>query len=125
MDVIGLVHDKKYTDYVNNIWDPKKHKKAIKGDTYFNQHSNVASHLAVGGVLAGVDNIMNKRWRNAFAVVRPPGHHSGVKNVISGFCIYNNVAIGVHYLRKKYNKVKIAIFDWDVHHGDGTQHVFR
>jgi acetoin utilization deacetylase AcuC-like enzyme len=94
-------------------------------DTYFNEHSNKASNLAVGGVLVGIDNIISKRWRNAFAVVRPPGHHSGARNVINGFCIYNNVAIGVKYLRNKYNLKKIAIFDWDVHHGDGTQHILR
>ena len=72
----------------------------------------------------GIDKIMNKDWANGFAVVRPPGHHSGAKNALNGFCILNNVAIGARYLQKKYEKKKIVIFDWDVHRGDGTHGVF-
>lgn len=94
-------------------------------DTYYNKHSRVASHLAVGGVIEGLDKIQEGKWRNAFAIVRPPGHHSGARNTINGFCVYNNVAIGIEYLRTKYNVKRIAVFDWDVHHGDGTQHIFR
>jgi histone deacetylase 6 len=94
-------------------------------DTYYNKHSKVASHLAVGGVIEGIDNIVSGRWKNAFAIVRPPGHHSGSRNTINGFCVYNNVAIGIEYLRRKHKFNRIAVFDWDVHHGDGTQHIFR
>ena len=57
--------------------------------------------------------------------MRPPGHHSAARNVINGFCVYNNVAIGVRHLRTKHNFKKIAVFDWDVHHGDGTQFVLE
>ena len=53
--------------------------------------------MAVGGLLTAIDKVLNKQWENGFAVIRPPGHHSGAKNTINGFCIYNNVAIGAIY----------------------------
>ena len=68
---------------------------------------------------------MDGSWNNGFAVVRPPGHHSGVKQTLNGFCIFNGVAIGARYLQHKYGKKKIAILDWDVHRGDGTHHLFE
>lgn len=90
------------------------------------------AEVAAGGALIGVDKIMQGEWKNGFAVVRPPGHHSGFRNVINGFCIYNNVAIAVKYLKEstfqiysEYKVERILIFDWDIHHGDGTQHIFR
>ena len=66
---------------------------------------------------------MEGAWKSGFAVVRPPGHHSGARNTINGFCIFNNVAIAARYLQKKYGVKKIAIIDWDIHLGDGTHHV--
>jgi len=57
--------------------------------------------------------------------VRPPGHHSGGRHTINGFCIYNNVAIGARYLLEHHKLNRVAIVDWDVHHGDGTQHAFQ
>lgn len=67
---------------------------------------------------------MSGKWGNAFAVVRPPGHHSGARNTLNGFCIFNNVAITAKYLRQKHGVKKIAIFDWDIHCGDGTHEIF-
>ena len=60
-------------------------------------------------------------WSNAFAAIRPPGHHAGNSNTPNGFCVYNNVAIGIAHLRRTHNIKKICVFDWDVHHGDGTE----
>ncbi len=68
---------------------------------------------------------MKGDWRNGFAVIRPPGHHSGGRNTMNGFCIFNNVAIAARYLQSRYNLKKVAIFDWDIHHGDGTQYIFN
>jgi histone deacetylase 6 len=68
---------------------------------------------------------MSGRWKNGFSLIRPPGHHSGVKNTINGFCIFNNIAIGARYLQEKYNIKKIAILDYDIHRGDGTHFIFR
>lgn len=84
----------------------------------------MAAKLAVAGLLQAVDNVIAERWRNAFAVIRPPGHHSGTKHTINGFCVFNNVAIAARYLLSRHGKARVAIVDWDVHHGDGTQHIF-
>jgi len=65
--------------------------------------------------------VVSGAWENAFACVRPPGHHSDMKGKIEGFCVYNNVAIGAKYALKKYDFInKVLIFDWDVHHGNST-----
>jgi len=72
-----------------------------------------------------LDKIMKGEWKNGYSIVRPPGHHSGFRNTITGFCIFNNVAIGAKYLQKIYGLKKVAILDWDIHHGDGTHAVFE
>ncbi len=76
--------------------------------------------MATGAALIASDKIMKKDWKNGFAIVRPPGHHSGSKSTMNGFCILNTVAITARYLQYKYGIKKIAILDWDIHHGDGT-----
>ena len=93
------------------------------GDTHVCQASFDVALLAVGGVLAGVDAVMNGILRNVFCAVRPPGHHAE-KNTVMGFCLFNNVAIAARYAQAKYNVERVAIIDWDVHHGNGTQHIF-
>jgi len=79
--------------------------------------------LAVGGVLTLLDGVMAGRLRNGFALVRPPGHHAEPERAM-GFCLFNNVAIGAAYLRARYHLERILVVDWDVHHGNGTQHAF-
>ncbi len=80
--------------------------------------------LAAGGVMAGVDAVLNERVDNVFCAVRPPGHHAG-KNSAMGFCFINNVAVGALYARAIYGVERIFILDWDVHHGNGTQEIFE
>ncbi len=80
--------------------------------------------LAAGGVMAGVDAVMNKRVENVFCAVRPPGHHTG-RSTTAGFCFINNVAVGAVYARVVYGVERIFILDWDVHHGNGTQEIFE
>jgi acetoin utilization deacetylase AcuC-like enzyme len=80
--------------------------------------------LAVGGVLAAADAVMEGRVDNAFCAVRPPGHHAE-RNRALGFCFFNNIAIGAVYLLENYGLERVAIVDWDVHHGNGTQHLFE
>lgn len=77
--------------------------------------------LASGGVLAAVDAVVDGRARNAFCAVRPPGHHA-LKDKAMGFCLFGNVAIAARYLQQKHKLAKVLIVDWDVHHGNGTQH---
>ncbi len=80
--------------------------------------------MAAGGVMAGVDAVMNGRVDNVFCAVRPPGHHAGADSAM-GFCFFNNVAIGAAYARSLYGVERIFILDWDAHHGNGTQAIFE
>lgn len=80
--------------------------------------------LAAGGVLCLLDAVFNKEARNGFGLVRPPGHHAE-RNQAMGFCLFNNVAIGTRYAQKKFGIQRVLIVDWDVHHGNGTQHFFE
>lgn len=80
--------------------------------------------LAVGGVLNAIDEVMSGNVANAFCAVRPPGHHAEVDKAM-GFCYFNNVAIGAKYLLKKWGVERVGIIDFDVHHGNGTQHIFE
>lgn len=83
-----------------------------------------AARLAVGAMKVCVDNIMKNKWQNCFAAVRPPGHHAGIGGEISGFCFFNNVAAAARYAQKTYGIKRVAIFDWDAHHGNSTQDIF-
>jgi len=80
--------------------------------------------LAVGGVLQAVDAVMEGRIGNAFCAVRPPGHHAERAHAM-GFCYFNNVAIAAEYLKARHDLQRVAILDFDVHHGNGTQHHFE
>ena len=80
--------------------------------------------LAVGGILDAVKLVMDGEIDNAFCAVRPPGHHAEVSNA-TGFCYFNNVAIAARYLQKEYGIQRVGIADFDVHHGNGTQHIFE
>ncbi|MDH4100929.1 MAG: histone deacetylase [Nitrospirota bacterium] len=82
-----------------------------------------AALLAAGGVMDGLGRIMSGEWVNGMALVRPPGHHATPVRPM-GFCLFNNVAIGARYLQKRHGLRRVAIIDWDVHHGNGTQDIF-
>jgi len=80
--------------------------------------------LAVGGVFAALENVMSGMVHNAFCAVRPPGHHAE-RNKAMGFCFFNNIALGAIYLLEHFGLERVAIIDWDVHHGNGTQRLFE
>lgn len=86
--------------------------------------SGDVARVAVGGVLAAVDAVMARRMRHAFCAVRPPGHHAESDQSM-GFCLFNNIAITTEYLRLHHGLERVAIVDFDVHHGNGTQHFFE
>ncbi len=92
-------------------------------DTPVSKHSYDAALHAAGGVLKAVDLVMEGRLKNAFCAVRPPGHHA-LRNRAMGFCLFNNIAIGAKYLLDEYGFERVAIVDWDVHHGNATQDMF-
>jgi len=119
---LEYAHDKNYLNDIKNSF-PKKGFNFLDGDTILSPGSKDAATDAVGSIIAGIDGVMNKEFINAFCAVRPPGHHAE-KQKAMGFCVYNNVAVGAYYLLKKYNLSKIAIIDFDVHHGNGTQNIF-
>ncbi|WP_102346060.1 class II histone deacetylase [Bacillus sp. Marseille-P3661] len=79
--------------------------------------------LSVGGALTGIDAVMEGKVKNAYALIRPCGHHAE-KDQGLGFCIFNNAVIAAHYAREKYGLKRIMIIDWDVHHGNGIEHAF-
>jgi acetoin utilization deacetylase AcuC-like enzyme len=93
------------------------------GDTHACRESYDAALLAAGAVLQAVDGVMKGELSAAFCAVRPPGHHAESEAAM-GFCLFNNIAIGARYAQKKYGVERVAILDWDVHHGNGTQEIF-
>ena len=119
---LQLTHDK---NYLNNVKDsfPTQGFNFLDGDTILSPGSKEATSDAVGSIIVAIDGVMKKDFRNSFCAVRPPGHHAE-KQKAMGFCVYNNVAVGAYYLLEKYNLSKVAIIDFDVHHGNGTQDIF-
>lgn len=93
------------------------------GDTTISKDSFQTAKLAAGSILNAVDAVIAKKVRNAFCVVRPPGHHATPTRGM-GFCLFNNIAIAARYAQKKHGMGKVLVVDWDVHHGNGTQDVF-
>jgi acetoin utilization deacetylase AcuC-like enzyme len=93
------------------------------GDTVVCRESLAASRRAAGGVLSAVDAVVEGKIKRTFCAVRPPGHHATPSRGM-GFCVFNSIAIGARYAQKKHGLGKVAIIDWDVHHGNGTQDVF-
>ena len=120
--LLEITHDTDYINFVEKSF-PTQGLSFLDGDTIVSPGSKDATRDAVGSIISAIDGVQNKEFKNAFCAVRPPGHHAE-KNKAMGFCIYNNVAVGAHYLIKKYRFNKIAIIDFDVHHGNGTQDIF-
>ncbi|MBD1173943.1 histone deacetylase family protein [Pelagibacterales bacterium SAG-MED01] len=121
-NIIKGTHDADYIDLVKSSF-PSKGFSSLDGDTIISPGSKEATFDAAGSIIAAIDGIQNKEFKNAFCSVRPPGHHCN-QNKGAGFCILNNVAIGASYLLNKYKYSKVAIIDFDVHHGNGTQDIF-
>ncbi|MBI3805850.1 MAG: histone deacetylase [Nitrospirae bacterium] len=121
-DWIGAVHQPTYYQTLQKLV-PDRQRVYLDPDTPFAPMSLPAAEKAVAGVLTAIDRVMSGNVQNAFCAVRPPGHHAEADRAM-GFCLLNNVAIGARYLQKKYRLPKVFILDWDVHHGNGTQHIF-
>ena len=115
-------HNNLYIEEVKKAF-PKKGKFFLDGDTVISPGSKNASYDAVSSIISAIDLVKKKKLKNAFCAVRPPGHHAEYDKAM-GFCIFNNVAVGANYLIDKYKLSKIAIIDFDVHHGNGTQNIF-
>ena len=120
--ILIKTHTKDYVKQVNLSF-PQSGLKFLDGDTVVSPGSKDATKDAVGSIISAIDGVEKKEFKNAFCCVRPPGHHAE-KEKAMGFCIFNNVAVGANYLIEKYKYKKIAIIDFDVHHGNGTQDIF-
>ena len=118
---IALIHDPAYISSIAAT--DGKMQRRLDPDTVTSPKSYEAACLAAGGVLQLADMLFAGEIQNGFALVRPPGHHAE-RNKAMGFCLFNNIAIGARYLEKKYGLKRIAIVDFDLHHGNGTQHSF-
>jgi acetoin utilization deacetylase AcuC-like enzyme len=120
-EVLHRVHDSRYVAMLDRAAEAGG--GYLDADTYITPDSMVAARTAAGAVVEGVDRVLEGRAQHAVAVVRPPGHHAEHARAM-GFCLLNNVAIGVMAARSK-NIRRIAVLDFDVHHGNGTQHSFE
>jgi acetoin utilization deacetylase AcuC-like enzyme len=120
---IEMVHDRSYIRRFHEACSAGL-DKFEHPDNCICKDSYDTAFLAVSGVLKAIDGVMKGEVDNAFCAVRPPGHHAEV-NKPMGFCYFNNVAIGARYLQKEYGIEKVGIIDFDVHHGNGTQHIFE
>jgi acetoin utilization deacetylase AcuC-like enzyme len=121
---LELVHKPPYVALVRReLSNLQGVRELSTGDTLVSPGSLEAAEFAAGGVLNAVDAVMQGKVKNAFAAIRPPGHHATPTRGM-GFCIFNNVAIAARYLQRKYGLQRVLIVDWDYHHGNGTQDTF-
>lgn len=102
---------------------PKTGLTPLDPDTSMGPHSLSAALHAAGGAVYAVDQIMDDKAKNAFCAVRPPGHHAE-HNKVMGFCLFNNIAVAAAHALEAYGLKRVAILDFDVHHGNGTQDIF-
>jgi acetoin utilization deacetylase AcuC-like enzyme len=103
---------------------PERGLVAVDADTILSPGSGEAALRAAGAVIAAVDDVATGKVANAFCAVRPPGHHAEAATAM-GFCLFNNVAIGAHHAREVHGLSRVAVMDFDVHHGNGTQAIFE
>ena len=118
------VHSAEYVDWIfENAPTVETEQVQIDGDTSMNFFSLPAALTASGAVMDAVDGVINGEFENAFCLVRPPGHHAE-RGIAMGFCFFDNVAVGAQYAMDEYDLKRVAIVDFDVHHGNGTEDIF-
>lgn len=114
------------TDYIDSVFNAVPDKGAIwlDPDTFMTPGSLNAARRAAGANTLAIDLLMTQQANQAFCSVRPPGHHAEYHRAM-GFCLFNNIAVGAKHAQQKYGIKRIAIIDFDVHHGNGTEDIFR
>ena len=122
VEQIARVHDRRYIDAIE-VASPSSGLRYLDPDTALNPHSVSAAFHAAGAVVHAVDLVCSGDRRNAFCAVRPPGHHAESRRAM-GFCIFNSVAIGAAHALAAHGLSRVAIVDFDVHHGNGTEEMF-
>ncbi|GAB3679414.1 histone deacetylase family protein [Salinisphaera aquimarina] len=123
VEAIKRVHDSGYVDELM-AFAPREGLRQIDGDTAMNPHSLTAALHGAGAAIAATDAVIAGQVANAFCAVRPPGHHAEHARAM-GFCFFDNVAVGAAHAIAAHGLSRVAILDFDVHHGNGTEDVFR
>ncbi len=121
-EIITLCHPLEYVEAIRDA-SPDEGMVRLDADTLMSTGSFEAALRAIGGGIKAVDEVMTGKVHNAFVAVRPPGHHAEVARPM-GFCLFNNAAIAARYARDRYDAERLAIVDFDVHHGNGSQDIF-
>lgn len=123
MDIVKTVHG---SSYVESVLDhvPAEGRVSLDPDTVMSPASGEAAMRASGGAVSAVDAVLAKKTDNAFCAVRPPGHHAESSRAM-GFCLFNSAAIAAYHARASHGLERVAVIDFDVHHGNGTQHSFE
>lgn len=122
METLTLAHPEEHVIYLRSI-SPREGMVRLDEDTTMSPGTYEAALRAAGGAARAVDEVMTGQVRNAFVAMRPPGHHAE-RNRAMGFCFFNNAAIAARHAQSRYGAERVAILDWDVHHGNGTQDIF-
>ncbi len=122
-DIVTLCHPADYVDAIRNASPDEGTMVRLDADTSMSSGSLEAALRAVGGGALAVDEVMTGKVANAFVAVRPPGHHAETAQPM-GFCLFNSAAIAARYAQRKHGAERVAIVDFDVHHGNGSQDIF-
>jgi acetoin utilization deacetylase AcuC-like enzyme len=122
LKVAALAHPSRYVEAIAQA-APKEGLVGIDADTTMSPGTMEAVMRGVGGAVRAVDEVMEGRAKNAFSAMRPPGHHAERMRAM-GFCFFNNAAVAARHAQKAHGAERVAIIDWDVHHGNGTQDIF-
>ena len=120
-DDILRIHPREHINYLQDSV-PENGFKSLDGDTHISSGSLTAAYRAAGGVLRAVDLVLSGEAKNAFVAVRPPGHHAETQTAM-GFCLFGNIALGVKHALDFHGLKRVAVIDFDVHHGNGTQEI--
>jgi acetoin utilization deacetylase AcuC-like enzyme len=121
IEEVAAIHRPTYIEEIRSAAEGRQGWLDV--DTYVGTHSYAAALRAAGGLLQAVQAVLQGEVKNAFALVRPPGHHA-VASRAMGFCLFNNVAIAARYALREFNLERVLIVDFDLHHGNGTQDAF-
>jgi acetoin utilization deacetylase AcuC-like enzyme len=123
MEQLTRAHPPEYVEAILQIRPDEGERIALDADTLMSAGSAEAALRAAGGAVAGVDSVVEGWARTAFVAVRPPGHHAEAARPC-GFCLFNNVAVAAWHARARWGLRRVAVVDFDVHHGNGTQALF-